>query len=418
MKKYQLASSVLLISVLLIIVVVWVWRCCNPTVAPQIRFETNPAGALTLIRDKDGDVIYGEGKPINEGYFIAYQVLKNDGEEAIGADKIIQATSSGYTLSSIRCPECEKRQSEYEKTTVALSTDNAMLVNTNFVLDPSTNRLKVYRLIQNISNDPEINNPIRIKLTAIQLQYDQSLAGADASIQAGNLRAIDASKPKSTSKISQKLNGVFFPTAQAAGDACQFCPTQCDFSVQYSAKEHGEICVDCPELNAKERVIGVQFNGGKLVSTHPEHTPQPVNCEYKISVQPFVLSSAASDTLAHKPDETQIACITCPKKNGDIITPFSMKCFMDIGSLLSPTQIRLNNGCDISVKISESGGTFGGMAIKPSRQSIPASYSFAQKVDSESPKPVNEMPTSLKSHLGPGEGVVFVVEYDLGKKER
>ncbi|HMV85288.1 MAG TPA: hypothetical protein PLD20_06995 [Blastocatellia bacterium] len=409
-------KKILAVAAVVLLIGLSIWFCLNrqTTVTIVAPYEISAAGTLVSVSNGIGAPLLNPETPLNEGYVLSYRLLDQNTKEPKGAEKLIYAVDRGYSTKSIRCPECEKRKLQSERAAQVLSMDSALMVATNFIFDAKTKRLKVYRLIKNISNEPEVSNPVTVKLLAIQLQYNSVLASGSPT-QLGMLKPKKDAVTTTTEKTAHSIFRSLLPTAQAIEHACQWCPPECEFILEYAAKERGQICVDCPDVDAAVRNTGVFFQGGKIVTSNPGHddTHPPINCDHIIIVEPFMGKLGEVGVITTKSDQSQIVCITCPQRRGEEITKFSAVSYSNVG-LLTPSGVRATYGCDVAVQIND--GESAKAELKYEDRKKMGRFASYQQPDSLGiQKTGKETQTRYKDQLEPGEGIVLLVEYDLGK---
>lgn len=374
-------------------------------------FEISDWGTLKSVR-KGREEIFGKGKPTNEAYNIAYQVIDpRTGRPKKGEQQKQIYAGPHYPLDLAYCPTCSKRNKPNQSVASMISKDGTLMVTSSFELDPRSESLIVFRRIRNISNEPEVSKRnVEIKLVSVQVQYDSRL-DSDATASFG-LIGTDNTKKKITSTV--KPNNLFpkfdFLTNASLVIPCEWCdPNPCiTLTYDVKASEEGIICVDCrgdipgdprmrvqlkvPEASCKHPIKVVEWNGG------------PIN--------------NAGGQVGIRPGESKLVCIKCPSTSNSDVTVTSFPAFG-----LSASSISQREHCDAVVPVSRGQDKFSGLlgnadqnkvAVKLSGSSIFKKSFVGQSNSSNDLPKLSSRPSNLSEKpLKPGEEAAFWVVYSL-----
>jgi hypothetical protein len=252
------------------------------------RFEQSETGAgtLTVVRNSNGKEIFGKTHSTNEGYAIAYQIQGHlpGGQKA--SPRVVFATANNYPKGLLECRDCSLQNREFQKrnpnaaVATAVTSDHALMITSSFKFDTETERLAVHRIIENVSNDPEVIDGRRVartvKLLGILLQYHSGLSSGIAP-KAG-IPKLPSAPPRGKSFISNFLPGA----GLAVTSTCGWCPTQCELTSSMKSSSVMTLCVYCPgkydpklvTYNIQPGSIGYMFMNG-LVSSD-KHCPDAI----------------------------------------------------------------------------------------------------------------------------------------------
>jgi hypothetical protein len=229
-----------------------------PPVQALSRFEQSETGAgtLTVVRNSDGKEIFGKNHNTNEGYAIAYQIQGSLPGEKNASPIVVFATSNNYSKRLLKCINCSQKNREIQQgypnaaVATAVTSDHALMITSSFKFDPLIEQLAVHRIIENISNDPQVSGgPLEartVKLLSVLLQYHSGLWSGippQAGIPKWDIRRLPSTPPKGKSFISNFLPGA----GLAVTSTCGWCPTQCELPIT-SLKPSSvmTLCVSCP----------------------------------------------------------------------------------------------------------------------------------------------------------------------------
>jgi len=274
------------------------------------RFEQSETGAgtLTVVRNSKGEEIFGKTLNTNEGYSIAYQIQGPLPKKQKASPIAVFATANNHSKDLLICEKCSQKNRELQQidpnaaVATAVTSDHALMITSSFKFDPTTERLAVHRIIENISNDPEVCGvPIvarTVKLLSVLLQYHSRLWSGippQAGIPKWGKHPLPSAPPKGKSFISN-----FLPvTGLAVTSSCGFCPTQCELSVDLKPSSVTTLCVSCPGKYDKKDKIYHEFMNG-IVSPGND-CPNPI-----------VMGGFASSADILVPDGQQmLTCVKC-----------------------------------------------------------------------------------------------------------
>lgn len=241
-------------------------------------FEVSPAGALVKVKTAQGLEIFS-ARPSNEGFSLAYELydpqkkkapLKLPGQS--NAVRVVTVTGQHLNKDIFYCAECEQVRKlqklpplpDNKAVTSARTRDGVLMVTSSFSYEGS--KLKVYRVIQNVSADPYLqgenpvnlpeiakqSKPVTVRLLSVQTQNDMVLTAQTPKVvlrQFSKFRDIAPNSPGSESPMGFGL----LPSPLFFSRACGDCPTECEFTLNLGALERGTICIDCPGRMTAER---------------------------------------------------------------------------------------------------------------------------------------------------------------------
>jgi len=349
MKRTMFVALALLLGLALWIIKVGWAQKSNPDDAGQREqknwFEINAWGTLKVVRNKEGKVIFGPGRPPNEGYSIAYQRLHPRTRKPIEAPKVFFAVGERYSERQLLCEECEKRRKRQPDQAVATvtTTDGVLRVNSGFYFMEEEGKLQIIRTIENISKNP-------VQLISIRAQYDARL-GSNVATQFGKV------KPEGQHKSSQAqpqfapsnafISSFIAPAAPVFFPSCTPCPPDCDPSLIASAGEKELICVECPEDGNSV----LEYMTSKIPVGQEPQKPTG-ECEHSIMVDVW----NGQVIVGGKPDDRgigEIICVDCPKTGGEtlIVQPITSP-----GNALDQVKkLRADGQCQLAIHVDNSG---------------------------------------------------------------
>ncbi len=375
------------------------------------RFEKSDWGTLTVVRDKNGNEIFGEGKPTNEGFSVAYQVLDNfTGKPKKGEAEKQVYFNRRYPIDLTYCPTCQRRNNINQAVSTAITKDGTLMITSSFEFDPKTELLTVYRRIRNISNEPEVSKRnVDVNLVSIQVQYEPQLASNKPSY----VGLIGASKKQATSQSNRANNfasQLSFLSPATLLVPCEYCPpADCtNLTLTLGESEEGIICVDCPG-DADPVRTRVQLNVPGASCKHP----------IKIVEWNSVISGGGGLSAGVRPGEDKFVCVHCPKLASDVVTVESFPAFGTTAANIANT-----HSCTAVVRVKRKEDKFAQLhrtydTKKP--VTLPAEYGsyyamgLFQNSGKKNDPPRNEPKSGNlpEQPLKPGQEVAFWVVYSL-----
>jgi hypothetical protein len=273
------------------------------------RFEINDWGTLKVVRNEDGRDIFGPGRPPNEGYSIAYQRLDPRTRKPKEAPRVFFAVGAYYSVRQLVCKECEDKLPLDQAVAAVMTKDEALLVTSKFYFLEKVGKLKIVRLIKNISRYP-------VQLVSIRAQYDARLS-SDTETQFGKVNPpkISQTQPK-FAPSNGFISGSWMTAAPLFHPTCDPCPPYCDISLTLSSGEKEIICVECPTAGSS-----VLEHMAKKVP--PGQDPQALignlrekgECEHSIIVDVWngQVTVSADDKRLRGLAVGELICVDCPK---------------------------------------------------------------------------------------------------------
>jgi hypothetical protein len=318
MKRTMFVALALLLGLALwIIKVGWAQKSNTDNVGQRQqknRFEINDWGTLKVVRDEDGREIFGPGRPPNEGYSIAYRRLDPRTRKPMEAPRAFFAVGAHYSESQLELEECDKEcknKLHRDQAVAAVNTrDGVLCITSNFYFLEREGKLKIVRLIRNISKNP-------VQLVSIREQYDTRL-NSETETQFGKVKPpkISQAQPKFTSP-NAFVSGSWMTAAPIFHPYCDPCPPYCDVTLTLSAGGKEVICVECPKAGSSI----LEYMAKKVP---PGQDPQTLirnwmdkggECEHSIIVD--VWNGQVKFSVDDKrPGELRIGeliCVNCPK---------------------------------------------------------------------------------------------------------
>jgi len=314
----------------------------TPSVAQNLsRFAVSVTGALTVVRNKQGEEIFGSKRPTNEGYAIAYQLVDSKTKKEIGEPQVIYGMGDRFPQDQAICKTCSD-----PRVATVISPDGAMMITSNFHFDAESETLRIVRFIENNSYDQVYSQrQVEIKLLSIRTQHDPNLASKQVS-QFGVVKAIK----RRELLIPPFAKGLVAGSTSAVQASCQWCPPDCDIPLSLTPGNQVLICVNCPS-ESETRTLVQRFNvlGGEGIQAAINRVRSNVKCEYPLVVEGWgAIGGLPPDVVRLRDNE--IVCIDCPKEGEKKLS------VRTIGVLLSgPNQAEVENSrkqgeCQIAVR--------------------------------------------------------------------
>lgn len=281
----------------------------------QNWFEINAWGTLKVVRNKQGKEIFGPGRPPNEGYSIAYQRLDKRTKKPIGTPKVFFAVGNYYSKEQLSCEECEKRYKRQRNQAVATvtTTDGILQINSTFHFLEKEGKLKIVRIIENISND-------LVQLISIRAQYDARLGSKEA-MQFGKVKPHESDKPHKIGQTQPKftpskafISGSWTTAAPLFHPPCNPCPPYCDLTLTPVIGEKEIICVGCPKDGSSvlEHMV-INASLGQDPQTVIDNWKDQSWCEHSIIVDVWNSQVLVDGKLREDLGTAEIICVDCPK---------------------------------------------------------------------------------------------------------
>lgn len=382
---------------------------------PIVRFEQSSTGAGTLavVRNGQGKEILGNKNPTNEGYAIAYEVMGSVDGSRENRKKMVYAVADTYSKGLLECDECERRNAELRKlnpnyaVATAVTSDHALMITSSFKFDAQTENLAVHRMIENVSNDPEVRggkrNAGKVKLHSVRVQSTE-LLWAGIPPRAGIPKPFKGQTPNISPQIKKFASNPRPAGWLAFTSTCGWCPTECDpppFNLRSSPVT--TICVSCPgeydmrllrsdlPEEEKKNAIGYQFKNGFMA--------QSEDCDHPITIGQF--GSFNAELTVEK--QGVLICVNC--------SPFRMTYVQNTGPTARASLSNCQLGFEIYRSVTLNEHERGGLN-QPSAMSAPfmqaRNQQRRQTFPANAPLPVQE--------LNPGDRIEVVTVYSLKGK--
>lgn len=361
MKRIMFVALALLLGLALwTIKVGWAQKSNTDNVGQRQQknlFEINTWGTLKVVRNKEGKEIFGPRTPPNEGYSIAYQRLDPKTKKPMEAPKVFFAVGDQFSEDQLICEECEeykmRLQEEYKKRlqedqaiATVTTKDGVLRVSSNFYFIEKEGRLKIVRIIENISKYP-------VQLISIRAQYDARLI-PDKTTQFG--KVIKSDKPNKNDQTQPKLTpsnsfvpGSWTTAAPLLHPTCDPCPPYCDLELKPSQGERELICVECPEDGSSVlEYMTHKVKMGEDLQAIITKLKADRECEHSIVVDVWNGCLAVEDK-SEPLGRGDVICVDCPKKG---VETFIVQPVSTLGNVMDPIKMLRDSGlCQLAIYV-------------------------------------------------------------------
>jgi hypothetical protein len=320
-------------------------------------FEINAWGTLKVVRNKKGREIFGPKRPPNEGYSIAYQQLHPETKKPIGTPKVFFAVGDSFSEKQLICEECEERQKRKRDQAVATvtTTDGILQINSTFHFNEKDGKLKIVRIIENISEVP-------VQLISIRAQYDARLGSKEA-MQFAKVKPHESDKPR---KIGQTqpgftpsksfISGSWTTAATLFHKPCDPCPPYCELELTPSSGEKELICVGCPaDGSSILEHMTINLSAGQDPQAVINRWKDKGGCEHSIIVDVWNRQVIVDGKLREDLGTGEIICVDCPKTGGEtfVVQPAPI-----LGSVIDTIKNMRDSGkCQLAI-YANNGGSY------------------------------------------------------------
>jgi len=356
MKRIMFVASALLLGLAFWIIKVGWAQKSNSDDADKCQqknwFEINTSGTLKVVRDKKGREIFGPGRPPNEGYSITYRRLDPTTKKPMEDPRTFFAVGNQFSEEQLICEECEKYKKRLRDQAIATVTtkDGVLRINSNFYFFEKDGKLKIVRIIENISNYP-------VQLISIRAQYDARLSSNKAT-QFGKVKSdrphkIAQSQPK-FAPSNTFVSGSWTPAAPLFHPSCEPCPPYCDLTLTAGEGEKELICVECPEDGSSVlEYMAINVPKGQDPKAIIDRRKPKGGCEHSIVVDVWDGGVKVDDIDLGKLGIGEVICVDCPKTGGEtfIVQPVSI-----LGNAIdSIKNLRDSGRCQLAIHVDNGG---------------------------------------------------------------